>query len=50
MYLDALFDRDPAQVAIYSDTQVNLYSEFEYNKLMPYLRAMSSHYSFEKVN
>ncbi|UZJ51584.1 hypothetical protein CBS101457_000904 [Exobasidium rhododendri] len=48
-YLDALFDRDPQQVANFSDIQVKLYAEYEYDKLMSYLRAMSSHYSFEKA-
>lgn len=49
LYLDALFDRDPQFVAAYSDRQIELYSEFKYEKLMAYLRTMSSYYSFEKV-
>ncbi|PWN35596.1 uncharacterized protein FA14DRAFT_160676 [Meira miltonrushii] len=49
LYLDALFDRDPQLVASYSDLQVDLYAEFAYQKLMAYLRTMSSHYSFEKA-
>lgn len=49
LYLNALFERDPQLVAIYSDTLVELYAEFEYDKLMSYLRAMSSYYSFEKA-
>lgn len=49
LYLDALFDRDPQLVASYSDLQVELYAEFAYQKLMAYLRTMSSHYSFEKA-
>lgn len=31
-------------------SQVKLYADYEYDKLMPYLRAMSSYYSFEKVS
>lgn len=50
MYLDALFDRDPQQVVSFSDLQVKLYAEYEYDRLMAYLRAMSSFYSFEKVS
>ncbi|EPQ28250.1 uncharacterized protein PFL1_04077 [Pseudozyma flocculosa PF-1] len=49
MYLDALFDRDPQQVTSLSDLQVKLYAEYEYPKLMAYLRAMSSFYSFERA-
>lgn len=49
MYLDALFERDSNQVTPYSDLQVNLYAEFEPERLMAYLRAMSSFYSFEKA-
>ncbi|PWN54103.1 hypothetical protein IE53DRAFT_39224 [Violaceomyces palustris] len=49
MYLDALFDRDSQLVSDFSDLQVKLYAEFEYSKLMAYLRAMSSYYSFDKA-
>ncbi|KAN0061073.1 Vacuolar protein sorting-associated protein 41 [Thecaphora frezii] len=49
MYLDSLFDRDPQQVSSLSDLQVKLYADYEYPKLMAYLRAMSSFYSFEKA-
>ncbi len=49
MYLDALFDRDPHQVTPFSDLQVKLYAEYEQPRLMSYLRAMSSFYSFEKA-
>ncbi|CBQ70724.1 related to Vacuolar assembly protein VPS41 [Sporisorium reilianum SRZ2] len=49
MYLDALFDRDPQQVTPFCDVQVKLYAEYEAGRLMPYLRAMSSFYSFEKA-
>ncbi|SPO21560.1 related to Vacuolar assembly protein VPS41 [Ustilago trichophora] len=49
MYLDALFDRDPQQVTPFCDVQVKLYAEYESTRLMPYLRAMSSFYSFEKA-
>ncbi|GAC74618.1 vacuolar assembly/sorting protein VPS41 [Moesziomyces antarcticus T-34] len=49
MYLDALFDRDPQQVTQFCDLQVKLYAEYECGRLMSYLRAMSSFYSFEKA-
>ncbi|KAJ9477425.1 Vacuolar protein sorting-associated protein 41 [Pseudozyma hubeiensis] len=49
MYLDALFDRDPQQVTPFCDVQVKLYAEYEAGRLMSYLRAMSSFYSFEKA-
>ena len=49
MYLDALFDRDPQQVTPFCDLQVKLYAEYEASRLMSYLRAMSSFYSFEKA-
>ncbi|CDW96747.1 hypothetical protein, partial [Sporisorium scitamineum] len=49
MYLDALFDRDPQQVTPFCDVQVKLYAEYQASRLMPYLRAMSSFYSFEKA-
>lgn len=48
-YLDALFQTESQLVAEYSDLQVELYAEFEPEKLMHYLRAMSSYYSFEKA-
>ncbi|CEH19382.1 Vacuolar assembly/sorting protein VPS41 [Ceraceosorus bombacis] len=48
MYLDALFDQDPQMVVEYSDELVSLYAEYDADKLMPFLRAMSSYYSFEK--
>lgn len=49
MYLDALFGRDPQQVTPFCDLQVKLYAEYESARLMSYLRAMSSFYSFEKA-
>ncbi|PWZ03315.1 hypothetical protein BCV70DRAFT_197537 [Testicularia cyperi] len=49
MYLDALFERDTAQVTPFCDLQVKLYAEYEPSRLMAYLRAMSSFYSFEKA-
>lgn len=49
MYLDALFDRDPQQVTPFCDLQVKLYAEYDAPRLMSYLRAMSSFYSFEKA-
>lgn len=48
-YLDALFDIDPQLVAEYSDLQVELYAQHDSQRLMHYLRAMSSYYSFEKA-
>ncbi|KAM0751555.1 vacuolar protein sorting-associated protein 41 [Meredithblackwellia eburnea MCA 4105] len=48
MYLDALFDQDPHLAFDYSDLQVELYAEFEPNKLMDFLRA-SNYYSLEKA-
>ncbi|KAK4049400.1 Vacuolar protein sorting-associated protein 41 [Microbotryomycetes sp. JL201] len=47
-YLDALFDRDPHLISDYSDLQVDLYAEFNPNKLMDFLRS-SSLYSLEKA-
>ena len=49
MYLDALFDRDSQQVTPFCDLQVKLYAEYDAPRLMSYLRAMSSFYSFEKA-
>ncbi|KAK0543251.1 Vacuolar protein sorting-associated protein 41 [Tilletia horrida] len=49
MYLDTLFDKDPQAVVPFSDVQIELYADFEYPRLMSYLRAMSSYYSFEKA-
>ena len=48
-YLDALFDRDPQLITGYANTLVALYAEFQYAKLMPFLRTMSYVYSFEKA-
>ncbi|KAI5478965.1 vacuolar protein sorting VPS41 [Pseudohyphozyma bogoriensis] len=48
MYLDALFDKDPHLAFDYSDLQVELYAEYEPNKLMDFLRA-SNYYSLEKA-
>ncbi|CAO1625027.1 unnamed protein product [Sympodiomycopsis kandeliae] len=49
LYLDSLFHADPQTVTEYSDLQVELYAKHDYPQLMHYLRAMSSHYSFEKA-
>lgn len=49
MYLDALFDKDPHLAFDYSDLQVQLYAEFDANKLMDFLRA-SNYYSLEQVS
>ncbi|KAK4056323.1 Vacuolar protein sorting-associated protein 41 [Microbotryomycetes sp. JL221] len=47
-YLDALFDLEPRLTDDYSDTLVDLYAEFDRNKLMDFLRS-SSYYSLEKA-
>lgn len=49
MYLDALFDKDPHLAFDYSDLQVDLYAEYDSNKLMEFLRA-SNYYSLERVS
>ncbi|KAL9936540.1 hypothetical protein V8E36_004608 [Tilletia maclaganii] len=49
MYLDTLFDKDPQAASAFSDLQIGLYAQYDYSRLMPYLRAMSSYYSFEKA-
>lgn len=49
VYLDALFDRDPPLVSEYANELVALYADFNYAKLMPFLRTMSYVYSFEKA-
>ncbi|WFD44675.1 Vacuolar protein sorting-associated protein 41 [Malassezia psittaci] len=48
-YLDALFDRDPEWIGPYANQLVSFYAEFQYPKLMAFLRTMSSMYSFEKA-
>ncbi|SCZ92265.1 BZ3500_MvSof-1268-A1-R1_Chr5-2g07747 [Microbotryum saponariae] len=48
MYLDALFDEDPHLAFDHSDLQVNLYAEYDPNKLMDFLRA-SNYYSLERA-
>ncbi|KAI5452845.1 Vacuolar protein sorting-associated protein 41 [Naganishia albida] len=48
MYLDALFRKDPHLTVEYSDRLVELYAEYEYPRLMEYLRA-SNYYSLEKA-
>lgn len=48
IYLDALFDRDHHLGFEFHDLQVELYAEYDYPKLLEFLRA--SHYiSLEKV-
>lgn len=48
IYLDALFDRDHQLGFEFHDLQVELYAEYDYSKLMEFLRA--SHYiSLEKA-
>ncbi|KAK4705598.1 vacuolar protein sorting-associated protein 41, partial [Phenoliferia sp. Uapishka_3] len=48
MYLDALFDKDPHLAFDYSDLQVDLYAQYDANKLMDFLRA-SNYYSLERA-
>jgi len=48
MYLDALFDKDPHLAFDYSDLQVDLYAQFDANKLVDFLRA-SNYYSLERA-
>ncbi|ORY90935.1 hypothetical protein BCR35DRAFT_275010 [Leucosporidium creatinivorum] len=48
LYLDALFDKDPHLAFDYSDLQVDLYAEYDANKLMDFLRA-SNYYSLERA-
>ncbi|SCV72404.1 BQ2448_3941 [Microbotryum intermedium] len=48
MYLDALFDEDPHLAFDHSDLQVDLYAEYDPNKLMDFLRA-SNYYSLERA-
>lgn len=45
-YLDALFERDPPLIAPHANLLVARYATYDYAKLMPFLRAMSSVYSF----
>ncbi|WFD26708.1 Vacuolar protein sorting-associated protein 41 [Malassezia nana] len=49
LYLDALFEKDPSLVVPYANQLVRLYSDFSYTKLMPFLRSMSSVYSFKEA-
>jgi hypothetical protein len=48
MYLDTLYDKDPHLAPEYADLQVDLYAEFEPDKLMEFWKATSS-YSLEKA-
>ncbi|GHJ85158.1 hypothetical protein NliqN6_1560 [Naganishia liquefaciens] len=48
MYLDALFRKDPHLTVEYSDRLVELYAEYEYPRLLEYLRA-SNYYSLERA-
>lgn len=49
LYLDALFEKDPSLVVPYANRLVRLYSDYAYPKLMPFLRSMSSVYSFKEA-
>lgn len=48
MYLDGLFDADPAACQPYSDDMVSLYAEYDHSRLMPFLRA-SNFYDLERA-
>ena len=48
MYLDALFSSDPQAAFEYSDMLVDLYAEYDYARLLDFLRASTS-YSLEKA-
>lgn len=48
MYLDSLFDKDPQFALPYSDRLVELYAEYDPERLMPFLRA-SNFYDLEKA-
>lgn len=48
-YLDALFERDPHLGYEFHDIQIELYAQFDYSKLLDFLRA-SNYYSLEKVS
>lgn len=48
MYLDSLFDKDPQFALPYSDRLVELYAEYNHERLMPFLRA-SNFYDLEKA-
>lgn len=47
LYLDALYERDPSLMADYAMNLLRLYCRFDYARLMPFLRAMSSAYSLK---
>jgi hypothetical protein len=48
IYLDAIFDVDPQISHEHHNLQVELYAEFDYQRLMHFLRT-SSYYSLEKA-
>ncbi|WWC72071.1 uncharacterized protein I206_106031 [Kwoniella pini CBS 10737] len=48
MYLDALLDKDPQFCIPYSDRMVELYAQYDLDRLMPFLRA-SNYYDLEKA-
>ena len=47
LYLDALYERDPSLVTHYAMDLLRLYCRFDYARLMPFLRTMSSAYSLK---
>lgn len=48
-YLDALFERDPHLGYEFHDIQIELYADYDYGKLLDFLRA-SNYYSLERVS
>lgn len=48
MYLDSLFDKDPQFCLPYSDRLVQLYAEYDPDRLLPFLRA-SNFYDLENA-
>ncbi|KAM3580631.1 Vacuolar protein sorting-associated protein 41 [Umbelopsis sp. WA50703] len=47
-YLDALFERDPHLGYEFHDIQIELYADYDYGKLLDFLRA-SNYYSLERA-
>lgn len=48
MYLDALWSKDATSIVEYSDLMVDLLAEYEYPRLLDFLRSSTS-YNLEKV-
>ena len=49
LYLHALFERDASLVTNYALDLLRLYCRYDYAKLMPFLRSMSSVYSLKEA-